>query len=355
MRVLIVGIVFWAMTGAASGNSSVDSDESVIFFPTDAYLDGGQQHWILPVHGWIYELESDSVTRQKLLDVVAAKLGLGSESTANALFRERAAMFLVDNERGEDIVARADSVVGQLEPSRSNGHFYGTLALPKGADSLPTGQRWVEISAILDRKDSRQFVGYTQLLEANGVSVISDVDDTIKISNVLDKRALLENTFLKPFSSVPGMAEVYRGWAKAGAAFHYVSASPWQLYPSLEAFVDAGDFPRGSFSLRMFRLKDRSFLDFMKSSEEYKLDTIRAILNSFPERQFILVGDSGERDPEIYGTIFREFPDQVRHVYIRDICGVPNLESRLREAFRDVPRENWTLFQNAQSLHAQTF
>jgi phosphatidate phosphatase APP1 len=73
--------------------------------------------------------------------------------------------------------------------------------------------------------------------------VVFDVDDTIKISDVRNKKALLTNTFLKEFVPVPGLAEVYTRWADLGASFHYVSASPWQLHSSLADFFKSAGLP----------------------------------------------------------------------------------------------------------------
>jgi len=65
-----------------------------------------------------------------------------------------------------------------------------------------------------------------------GVSIISDIDDTIKISNVVNKRSLLKNTFYNYFKPVDGMNELYQKWSEQNCQFHYVSSSPWQLYVS---------------------------------------------------------------------------------------------------------------------------
>lgn len=75
----------------------------------------------------------------------------------------------------------------------------------------------------------RSFKCTIYVLAAHGVSVISDIDDTIKISKVLSKRALLKHTFYSYFKPVEGMSELYRRWSEEKCQFHYVSASPWQL------------------------------------------------------------------------------------------------------------------------------
>ncbi len=68
------------------------------------------------------------------------------------------------------------------------------------------------------------------VLARHGLSVISDIDDTVKISNVLSKRSLLKHTFYSYFKPVEGMSELYQKWSEQKCQFHYVSASPWQLY-----------------------------------------------------------------------------------------------------------------------------
>jgi len=71
---------------------------------------------------------------------------------------------------------------------------------------------------------------------------------------------------------------------------------------------------------------------------------IEPLMKQFPKRQFILIGDSGERDPEIYGELARKFPAQVSHIYIRDVTGESADSARYAEAFHDVSRVKWQIF-----------
>jgi phosphatidate phosphatase APP1 len=81
-----------------------------------------------------------------------------------------------------------------------------------------------------------------------------------------------------------------------------------------------------------------------------KLEAIGAILSDYPQRRFVLVGDSGERDPEVYGEVARQRPDQVSRIYIRDVTGeLPNA-SRYQRAFKDVPADKWRVFQEPETL-----
>jgi hypothetical protein len=81
-----------------------------------------------------------------------------------------------------------------------------------------------------DTDNYKTFSCTIYVLARHGVSVISDIDDTVKISNVLSKRSLLKHTFYSYFKPVEGMSELYQKWYDQKCQFHYVSASPWQLY-----------------------------------------------------------------------------------------------------------------------------
>jgi phosphatidate phosphatase APP1 len=203
---------------------------------------------------------------------------------------------------------------------------------------------------LLEANDSRAFIGTIHILSNSGVSVISDIDDTIKVTEVRDREALLLNTFCRPFQSVDGMAELYRAWQTNGAQFHYLSASPWQLYIPLAEFIGKAGFPAGTFHMKDFRVKDSTFLALLGDPEKFKLKLIRPLFEQFPQRTFILVGDSGEKDPEIYGQIAREFPKQVRAICIRDVTDESRTSDRYHRAFRDVPAASCVVFKSAREL-----
>jgi phosphatidate phosphatase APP1 len=273
--------------------------------------------WTAHVHGWIFEKERDG-DGSTLRELLRARSDLSEEDARSALFRERAALFLVDNERAKAIPVEVAGRTITLPPSGANGHFTDTITV--GGADRQSGEL-ITVRAVTRPTDARPFTGEIQLIGRRGVSVVSDIDDTIKVSNVADRRELIANTFLRPFQAAPGMAELYRGWASGGnVAFHYVSASPWQLYPPLADFVRLAAFPKGSFHLRPFRLKDQSGVDFLTTATlEYKLGVIERLLRLFPERRFVLVGDSGEKDPEVYATLATRFPGQVAAILIRDV------------------------------------
>ena len=344
-----------SMICGSAAASPLKSDEEVVFFPTAAHPDSEGNHWILPVHAWIFEPERGSLLRRGALAGAAAALDLDESAAGSDIFRERAAWFLVDNERGKRIdldVATSAAGARGLGPSGPDGHLTATLMLERNEAGPGTAPVRLDYALIAPPGDVRRFRGQAFLIPANGLSVISDIDDTVKISQVTDKLALLENSFLRPFAAAPGMAELYQGLARRGAAFHYVSSSPWQLYPSLADFQAAAGLPGGSIHLRSFRFKDETFLNLFKSSQDTKPPVIEALLAAWPARGFVLIGDSGEADPEIYAAIARSHPGQVRAILIRNVTGEAAGDRRFQEAFQGLPADLWQLFADTDAAEA---
>ncbi|KAI8879415.1 hypothetical protein K501DRAFT_256827 [Backusella circina FSU 941] len=178
--------------------------------------------------------------------------------------------------------------------------------------------RLIQIQSVCTdgNKFSRNY-GIVDLIEPTGISVISDIDDTIKDTKILSgARAVLSKTFFEEPQSVQGMADAYNYWYSHGVSFHYVSNSPFQLMPMLDSFIQKSRFPPGSMHLRT----DGSLLSrLVEVPGQAKREAILEILHDFPQRRFILVGDSGEIDLEIYTRIASEFPNQILKIFIRDV------------------------------------
>jgi hypothetical protein len=331
-------------------DSPIKKDEVVVFLPTVAHRDEQGTTWVLPIHGWIYEPERDSFLRRQALDALRRSLGLSERDAASAVFIDRASRFLVDNERGKEITIRLGARTFTMPPSEPSGHFRGTVRLSAAEANRLAQNGWLTFTAVTPAGDDRAFRGRVQLVEPEGLTVVSDIDDTIKISEVRNPPALLANTFLREFAAAPGMAEFYRGLAGRGPVFHYVSSSPWQLYEPLDEFRRKHDFPAGSFHMRLFRLKITGILVLFASPEEFKPTTIGELLKTFPKRRFLLIGDSGEKDPEIYGALARKHPQQIVGIYIRDVTGEGVDAPRYQQAFADVPRERWQIFRQPKEI-----
>lgn len=332
--------------------SEVKRDEQIIFFPTLGRPIHGD--WELEIHGWIFEPENHRLLTAVLRRVIGIReneLTLSEKAT----FASRTHFFMVDNERRKKVSILIGGQTVNLAASGANGHFSASLRFSpedlKRMGLSSAGNTPVSFQTTSEDNRVQTCMGEVFLLGENGLSIISDIDDTIKVSQVLDRKALLRNTFCRPFQAVPGMAAVYQEWAKAaGAQFHYVSASPWQLYEPLAGFMRTNQFPEGSFHLKLFRVKDQTFFDLFRSPERYKLGVIEPMLDKFPKRRFILVGDSGEKDPETYGALARRHPHQVLRIFIRDVTREASDSPRYRKAFQGVPSEFWKVFKEPSEI-----
>ncbi|HET7008149.1 MAG TPA: phosphatase domain-containing protein [Candidatus Binatia bacterium] len=153
--------------------------------------------------------------------------------------------------------------------------------------------------------------------------IISDIDDTVISSHVGNKLKMLLTVLLsnehtrKPFEGVAGFYQALQLGADAREdnPIFYVSNSAWNLYPVLLEFLKLQKIPLGPLLLRDFG----DHLLFSKEPESHKKANIKMILESFPHLPFVLIGDSGERDPEIYRDVVKDYPTRIRAVYIRSV------------------------------------
>lgn len=333
-------------------DSPVKDDEVVQLFPTSAAWEAQRREWIVPLHVWIYEPERDDRLRRRALEELRRSVDLVVNDAEWETFESRGWPFLADNERGKRLTVAVEGASITLPATGPAGHADGELRLPgTGDDLLPTGPVSLRrVEAVLIARDGRRFIGRVDLVPPQGLSVVSDIDDTIKVTAVRDRGELLRNTFTRPFTAVDGMAERYQRWAGAGAALHYVSNSPWQLAAPLTEFLDRESFPPGSLHLRLLRLKDRTFLDFLREGSAAKQATILSLLDRWPGRKFILVGDSGEQDPEVYGEIALARPRQVVQILIRNTTNETAQSPRYAQAFRELPPDRWQVFDDPSQV-----
>jgi len=157
--------------------------------------------------------------------------------------------------------------------------------------------------------------------------IISDIDDTILTTGAMRMWEMLKVTFTQnahtriPFA---GVSEFYDALRKGcdqilSNPIFYVSSSPWNIYDFLMEFLDAHKIPKGPLMLRDIGLSRDQFI--AGSHEDHKLKQINHILDVFQDLSFILIGDSGQKDPQIYLEAVKSHPGRILAVYIRDVSG----------------------------------
>ncbi len=170
---------------------------------------------------------------------------------------------------------------------------------PHGADAHTSGQLFVPAA-------DQQF------------GIISDIDDTILQTNVQNRtRMVALSVFGNALTRLgyPGTTEWYQGMVlETAAPVFYVSRSAWNLFSLLREFIEHQALPLGPLILRdvgLRRGKERRHgHKFRRMSEFFEL---------YPQMRFICIGDSGQRDAEIYAALARRYPGRVVAIYIRDV------------------------------------
>jgi phosphatidate phosphatase APP1 len=193
--------------------------------------------------------------------------------------------------------------------------------------------------------------------------VISDIDDTVVRSDAMHLLRMARTVFLGnsrtrlPFA---GAAALYRAF-QAGAPgsppnpMFYVSNGPVNLHDLLEEFLALQKFPeRPVVFLRNWGLDDRGLVPLADRSG-HKLATIVRLLETYPELPFILIGDSGERDPEIYAEIVRDHGRRIRAVFIRDVGSKRRPADALRDLAAEVAAHGSMLVMAETSLEMAEF
>ncbi|KAI1419165.1 hypothetical protein F5Y12DRAFT_779278 [Xylaria sp. FL1777] len=189
-----------------------------------------------------------------------------------------------------------------------SGHFIIRAAL----DFIPTHVR------VLANEDI-SCTETIQIIEPRGVSLISDIDDTVKRSNIaLGAKEIFRNTFVRELKdlTIDGVQGWYNILHDMGVKIHYCSNSPWQLYPVLATYFKLAGLPHGSLHLKRYT---GMLQGIFEPVAERKKGTLEKIMNDFPERRFLLVGDSGEADLEVYTELAIANPGRIKGIFIRDV------------------------------------
>ncbi len=185
------------------------------------------------------------------------------------------------------------------------------------------------VENISDRKfqNNNNFIGEVLIPSKEAkFGIISDIDDTIIHTGLTSrfKWAVIKNTFFKRAEKrVPleGAADFYKKLhdGKSGAdsnPVYYVSHGPWNLYRYLEVFLEKHNFPKGPILLRDFV---NPFTKKYKPEKPQKQKEIINILKTYPKLPFVLIGDSGEHDPDIYIEIAEAHPERILAIYLRNV------------------------------------
>lgn len=221
-----------------------------------------------------------------------------------------------------------------LKTTTDNHGYFKIDETINGLSTLTNKEDWLNFEVCYDdvnikRKiqNANRFPGELLIPSKDSdFGVISDIDDTILHTGVVStlKWKLLTNSIFKNAASripLEGAAEFYHKLHRGNSGkrtnpIFYVSHSPWNLYLYLEFFLKQHNFPKGPILLRSF--KD-IFKKKPQGEKPQKQKEIENILKTYPNLKFILIGDCGEHDPDIYKEVAEAYPDKILAIYLRSV------------------------------------
>lgn len=213
--------------------------------------------------------------------------------------------------------------------SDEEGYFEVRMTLDSG--SLPEGWHPIRLRLLHDllgRETEVVALGEIYFPAADAdFGIISDIDDTILTTGAMRLWEMLKVTFgQNAHTRVPfaGVSEFYDALRRGSDRIlsnpiFYVSSSPWNIYDFLMEFLEIHRIPKGPLMLRDLGLSRDQWI--AGPHRDHKLKQIEHILEVFAELRFVLIGDSGQEDPNIYHEIIQKFPGRILAVYIRDVSG----------------------------------
>jgi len=254
--------------------------------------------------------------------------------TARARDRESAWRNLLDTYRrfnthempGVDVELRwHDSL--HITTTDEEGYFSFQLDNLPGPTDFPMIWNKLDLRMVTQTADKPAVTAADVLIPPKTAQfgIISDIDDTILVSNATHKLRMAKLAFFHsartrmPFA---GVASFYRALQKGTLPgvfnpLFYVSSSPWNLYDMLTDFFEWQGIPIGPLMLRDIGVNRTQIGG--PSHHSHKLLQIEQIMSMYPGLSFILIGDSGQHDPEIYQQVVQQYPNRVLAIYIRDV------------------------------------
>ena len=247
------------------------------------------------------------------------------ESTLSKL-RAMLAIYESDEVPGVRIVAEG---YGGRHEAISDDEGYFEFRVPLNGRDLPEKTRWDEVTLSVESHEAKR-TRVTAPVLAPGTSrrigVISDIDDTVVETGATNflknwRRVLVDQPGER--LAVPGASKLYRMLVLEHDAPHrpvfYVSSSPWNLYGFITEFMELNGIPHGPMFLKDYGIDQAKFI--AGGHDTHKLAAIERIIAFYPELKFLLIGDNGQQDVEVYAEVVADFPDRVAGVFIRDVSG----------------------------------
>lgn len=303
-------------TGGAVVSSLGLNDEQLAAVPTQAlnlppYANYTDQGWNVRFHGNIYKQPN---TSEETLNDLANKFLIGT--SISELPQDQADM--ARNVTAEIFVVQQPNVnvspiaVGPFNngpgvsqnvtlPYETTDEGDYDVFLPINSEGLMRGNETQQIQQLSTYvTNTTEGNGTAYLVPNEGLSIVSDIDDILRVTKIYDPKEGLLNSFARPYTVWENMDQIYANWSQSlpNAHFHYLTTLPEQVTRSYESFIYS-KYPAGSFDTRPLNFSD---ISATLSIREYLLTKV---FETFPQRKFVLVADTSNSD------VMRDYPKYV--------------------------------------------
>ncbi|CAI7625044.1 unnamed protein product [Penicillium pancosmium] len=186
------------------------------------------------------------------------------------------------------------------------------------------------------------------LVPPKGLTIVSDIDDILRITKIYEPEEGLINSFAKPFTPWQNMPDIYRNWSTSlpDTHFHYLTTTPEQITRNYMQFIYT-NYPGGSFDTRPLNFSDVS------ATLSIRKFLLEKVFETFPERKFVLVADTSNSDVmRDYPKMATEFPGQVQCIFLRNTSATDSGDKFPYDTsgFKDLDKSKYMFFLNADDL-----
>ncbi|KAF5687506.1 actin patch 1 [Fusarium circinatum] len=362
-------------TGDAVKKSAGVDDDDLKAEPTQVlnippYGNWTNKGWNVRVHGNVYKIPNlsqgkvDDLANVFLIDTSVDKLSKSQQAQARNVTRSifvvqqdnvEVKMNFVNNvdvspdESGGAIDARGGSQnITMPHNTTLEGDFDAFVVLknttgPNNGYLIP-GNETSKIQTLNVYAEGKNNSGNATayLVPPKGITIVSDIDDILRVTKIYEPKEGLLNTFARPFTPWMNMPDIYANWSSSvkDLHFHYLTTTPEQATRNYMSFI-YNTYPLGSFDTRPLNFSDVSAT---LSIRRFLLDKV---FQTFPDRKFILVADTSNSDVmKDYPAMYKDYPGQVQCILLRNTSSTDSGDKfpYNTKGFKDIPQKNYMFF-----------
>ncbi|KAF7539007.1 hypothetical protein G7Z17_g12509 [Cylindrodendrum hubeiense] len=365
-------------TGTAVEKTLGISDDDLDAQPTQVlnippYANWTDAGWSVRVHGNVYKLPNvsqdkiDDLANVFLIDTEVDELSDSGKAQARNLTRsifvvqqddESVTVDFVNNFQVADgsgvVSAKGGSQKIKLPYNTTEeGDFDTFVTLRNTSDSggyLTPGNETSRVQAINLYAEGTNNNGNSTayLVPTEGITIISDIDDILRVTKIYEPKEGLLNTFARAFTPWRNMPDIYANWSTSlpETHFHYLTTTPEQGTRNYMEFI-YDTYPLGSFDTRPLNFSDVSATLAIR---RFLLDKV---FQTFPNRRFVLVADTSNSDVmKAYPALYKDYPGQVQCIFLRNTSATDEGDRfpYNTEGFKDIPQERYMFFKVPDDL-----